>query len=123
MTRDYFKYEKVHIDYFKKISPNMKLNEIVECFNKKFRSNLSKSAISSVIYRHNIKPGIKKPKKLKSIYAIYDGDEFLTEGTAKEIADKLGIKPDTIYFYASSTYSKRMVDKPNARIAIKIDYL
>lgn len=29
-------------------------------------------------------------------YALYDGDEFITIGTAKEIADELGVKETTI---------------------------
>ena len=41
------------------------------------------------------------------IYALYHGDEFLTLGTKKELAEYLGVKVRTISFYATPTYQKR----------------
>lgn len=40
-------------------------------------------------------------------YALYKGDQFLTLGTAKELATYLGVTSNTIKFYMSNTYQKR----------------
>lgn len=39
------------------------------------------------------------------MYALYHGDTIITIGTKQELADYLGVKPDTIKFY-NSTYHK-----------------
>lgn len=41
-------------------------------------------------------------------YAIYKGDKFIDIGTAKELAEKCNVKPETIEFYASPSYLKRL---------------
>lgn len=41
-------------------------------------------------------------------YAIYKGDEFITIGTARECAEQLGVSQDTIRFYSSPAYAKRV---------------
>lgn len=46
----------------------------------------------------------------KMLYALYKGDEFLDIGTKYELAEMLGVKPETITFYASPTYQKRTKD-------------
>ena len=47
--------------------------------------------------------------KRKTIeYAIYKGDKFIDIGTAKELAEKRNVKPETIEFYASPSYLKRL---------------
>lgn len=51
-------------------------------------------------------------------YALYKGDVLLEIGTAKEIAEKLGIKKTSVYFYGTPACRKR--NKNNARILIKI---
>lgn len=56
-------------------------------------------------------------------YAIYKGDTFLFLGTAIECAEHLGVTVETIYFYTSPTY-KRRLEKRNATnsiIAIKLE--
>ena len=40
-------------------------------------------------------------------YALYDGDEFIMIGTAKEIADELGVKEATIKRLRSPSVQKR----------------
>ena len=56
-----------------------------------------------------------------SCYAIYKGDEFIDLGTLKELGEKLGIKPNTVYFYSTPTYKKRIKGPENKRlIVIKI---
>lgn len=44
---------------------------------------------------------------MTNIYALYKGDEFVTDGTAKEIANKMNVSISTIKFYASPTYKRR----------------
>lgn len=57
----------------------------------------------------------------ENIYAVYKGDEFIDLGTRKELAEKLNLKPDTVKFLSTPTYRKRIKNRPNALIAIKID--
>ena len=40
-------------------------------------------------------------------YALYHGDEFIAEGTAKELAEIEGVTPKTISFYSTPSYMKR----------------
>lgn len=44
---------------------------------------------------------------MKRIYALYKGDNYLTDGTKKELAEYLKVKIRTIDFYLSPTYVKR----------------
>ncbi|MCK3935693.1 hypothetical protein HCC45_05025 [Streptococcus suis] len=37
-------------------------------------------------------------------YALYKGDKLLAIGTAKELAERFGVKVSTIHFYKSPTY-------------------
>ena len=41
-------------------------------------------------------------------YAIYKGDKFIDIGTAKELAEKCNVKPETIEFYATPSHLKRI---------------
>ncbi|MFM0900601.1 hypothetical protein P7J55_10145 [Streptococcus suis] len=49
-------------------------------------------------------------------YALYKGDELLAIGTAKELADKFGVKVSTIHFYKSPAYIKRTSDVRGRRL-------
>lgn len=52
----------------------------------------------------------KKKKKYirnKSIYALYKGENFIKEGTFKEIAEYIGVTETTVYFYSTKSYLKR----------------
>jgi len=40
-------------------------------------------------------------------YALYHGDEFIAEGTAKELAEIEGVTPKTISSYSTPVYMKR----------------
>lgn len=53
------------------------------------------------------------------IYAIYKGDNFIFEGTAKECANYLGVKEKTIHFYNTPSNKKR--NKKSRTIAIIIE--
>lgn len=44
---------------------------------------------------------------MRKIYALYKGDNYITDGTKKELADYLGVKIRTISFYMSPTYANR----------------
>lgn len=45
---------------------------------------------------------------MSKMYALYHGDNILTIGTKKELADYLGVSERTIYFYSTPTYKKRV---------------
>ncbi|HEM5945305.1 TPA: hypothetical protein U2B00_001989 [Streptococcus suis] len=49
-------------------------------------------------------------------YALYKGDNLLAIGTAKELADKFGVKVSTIHFYKSLAYIKRTSDARGRRL-------
>ena len=44
----------------------------------------------------------------ENIYALYKGDKFITEGTKKEIAEYTGLKVETLSFYSTPAYLKRV---------------
>jgi hypothetical protein len=41
------------------------------------------------------------------LYALYKGDEFIDIGTSKELAKKLNVKIETIWFYMSEKWKER----------------
>lgn len=45
----------------------------------------------------------------KTKYALYRGDEYVATGTAFELAELLGVRQETIYFYASAVNRRRNV--------------
>lgn len=47
--------------------------------------------------------------------AVYKGDTFLTLGTVKECADYLGMKEETLKFYLTHTYRKRLEKRKNLK--------
>lgn len=51
----------------------------------------------------------------KQDYALYKGNELLDMGTAEEIAARRGVKPETIYYYATSRYRKRRRNSKTGR--------
>lgn len=53
------------------------------------------------------------------VYALYKKETCLAIGTIPEIADKLGLKKNTIKFYGSPTYKRR--GKENRKILIKLE--
>ncbi|WP_271005466.1 hypothetical protein [Listeria seeligeri] len=52
-------------------------------------------------------------------YALYKGDELLLIGTLTELADFKNVTRDTILFYMSNAYKKRVGE--NGQIVIKIE--
>ena len=60
-----------------------------------------------------------KPKT----YAIYKGDTFVDLGTVAYLSKKYGISNQTIRYYASPIYRKRLIGKDldNNRIVIVVE--
>ena len=56
-------------------------------------------------------------------YALYKGDEHIAYGTPKELAERLGVKPETIKFYATQSYLKRVEnsEKKDMMVAVCLD--
>lgn len=55
-------------------------------------------------------------------YALYKGDQFLIAGTKKELAEYLGVKEKTIYFYTTEVYKKRRkYNFDNCYIVIEVE--
>ncbi|MEE3344286.1 MAG: hypothetical protein VZS44_09370 [Bacilli bacterium] len=55
----------------------------------------------------------------KKIYALYKGDEWITDGTKEELAEYLNVKIRTIDFYTTPVWRKRTKD--NAYIVVKLE--
>ena len=55
----------------------------------------------------------------KRIYALYKGDEWITDGTKEELASYLGVKVRTIIFYTTPTWKKR--SKENSYMVVALD--
>ncbi|MDT1995190.1 hypothetical protein CKN82_07045 [Carnobacterium divergens] len=55
-------------------------------------------------------------------YAVYKGDELLGIGTAKELAERLKVKVETIKFYSTASYQKRIKkENHNRLISVKLE--
>ena len=57
-------------------------------------------------------------------YAVYKGDRFLTMGTGQECAEHLGVKPETIRWYTSPAYQRRLQKRKasdNVRQVLKME--
>lgn len=52
-------------------------------------------------------------------YALYKGDELLAAGTAREIADQIGVTEKTAFHYGTPTYQKRTSE--NARRLVRLE--
>lgn len=54
------------------------------------------------------------------LYAAYKGDDFLAIGTLKELADRLSVRKETIIYYATPAYRKRVLESknPNDRMIV-----
>ena len=51
-------------------------------------------------------------------YALYKGEALLSIGTIPEIAENLGVMPETIYFYYSPAYTKRTSESKGRRLIL-----
>lgn len=55
-----------------------------------------------------------------SYWAMYKGDDIITHGTLREIANKLGYEYDYVRWMASPSVRKRMAKGRNSRVLIKV---
>lgn len=53
-------------------------------------------------------------KRKKRIYALYKGETYLFDGTIQQIANRLGISPNTVRYYGAPVYKRRTKDDGNA---------
>lgn len=56
-----------------------------------------------------------------SIYAWYQGDNFIDLGTAEYLAELMHVKCESVKFYATPTFKKRHKDSTNGRIVIRVE--
>lgn len=54
----------------------------------------------------------------RQVYAAYRGEENIADGTAEELAAKLGVKPKTVRKWATPSYHRR--NKGQRIIVVKI---
>ena len=97
--------------------------EIEEAKAKKrayYQANKERIKAYAHNYRKATASGFSSVKR--TIYALYDGDEFLDLGTKYYLADKFGFKPTYIAFLGTP-YAMRHFEKNGARglIAIKVE--
>lgn len=41
-------------------------------------------------------------------YAVYKGDQLVIMGTAEECAKELKVQPETIYYYSTDAYARKL---------------
>ena len=66
----------------------------------------------------------KPVKKIIKEYALYKGENLLCIGTIKEISENLKIEPDTVRFYGTNVYKKRIAKRKknkNCRELVKLN--
>jgi hypothetical protein len=54
-----------------------------------------------------------------TVYVLYDHDEVVGIGTAEDLSERFGIKPETIRFYASHAQKSRNRAMVAERIKVK----
>ena len=58
-------------------------------------------------------------------YAMYKGENLLVIGTESELARELGVKVETIKFYKSPAYARRLAERKdrgeNCRVLVALD--
>lgn len=57
---------------------------------------------------------------MTNIYALYKGEDFIVDGTIKQIAEELCIKPHTVWFYKTPAYKKRGAKNENKRNRLEL---
>lgn len=59
-------------------------------------------------------------KKRRMIYALYVGEENVADGTAEELAKRLGVEAKTIRFMSSTAHNKRVKYNGKAVRTVKV---
>lgn len=58
---------------------------------------------------------------MAKIYAMYKGERCLATGTLVQLSKALNIKIQTLYFYMTPTYKKRLEKGINRRELIRLE--
>lgn len=58
---------------------------------------------------------------MTKVYAMYKGDECLAIGTVIQLSKQLGVSIQTIRFYLTPSYKKRVKKGNNRRELIKVE--
>lgn len=56
--------------------------------------------------------------------AVYRGDDMIATGTLTEVAAQLKVNPETIYFYLTPAYQRRLAKRKTldrSRTAVRLD--
>jgi len=53
-------------------------------------------------------------------YAVYKGDEFICVGTIKECARYMDVLPETVRYYTTPAYQRRLAKRKNAQNYITV---
>lgn len=48
-------------------------------------------------------------------YVVYKGETFVCMGTVQECARHMGVLPETVQYYTTPTYQKRLAKRKKAR--------
>ncbi|MBO1583032.1 hypothetical protein [Bacillus sp. XF8] len=56
-------------------------------------------------------------------YVVYKGESLICIGTIKECAQHMGVLPETIYFYKTPAYQRRLAKRKKARNYITVTEL
>lgn len=59
---------------------------------------------------------------MAKIYAMYKGEKCLATGTLVQLSKALNIKIQTLYFYMTPTYKKRLEKGINRRELIRLEW-
>lgn len=60
---------------------------------------------------------------MNTVVAMYKGDDFLFEGTIEECAAHRNVKPETIYYYTTPAYERKLAKRKtrNPITVIRLD--
>lgn len=53
-------------------------------------------------------------------YALYKGENLIGMGTLKELANQKGVQLETIKFYLTPTYQRRLAKRKKVRNALEL---
>ncbi|MDA2474592.1 MULTISPECIES: hypothetical protein [Bacillus cereus group] len=56
-------------------------------------------------------------------YVVYKGESLICIGTMMECAQHMGVLPETIYFYTTQAYQRRLAKRKNPRNCLTVTEL
>lgn len=59
-------------------------------------------------------------RKAQTEVAVYKGDEFLFTGTIQECAEHFDVRQETIRYYLTPAYAKKLAKRKRSRKAIQV---